>query len=678
MYRSSAVLPSFVLLPHAPGLWLLGIWASGPCTAARGLEAAPNHPVTLSSKDGGAGCSSSTSSRSRQLPTAIQLHVLSLLPPNERALSGRFVCREAADAFSEPQHCTASLSQPLPPHAAPWAIDAGQQHVIQLPFEHKPLLLSTTACIGSKVNLEVAWALLEPSIFPELLQIHQDTFWADRMMPCDPGVTAVKAGHPQLLGWLVRRCPVLQRPGDVLAAAVEHCDLAGLQAAWEAVGNDMCSRLDRDSSYCSYVTALGAAVQSALPDAVAKAEWMLGKDTTGYGTLRHTVESALLSGDPRRLRWLLDHGVVATWKSQVLPTRVLEQLSLDKVQLLVDEAGCRLPEPGVSSGQWEPLLQSAARSSDGVAKLRWLQQRGAPPLGSDEQLLQGVVMEATKAGQEDALRYILDASGPGVVLRAPQGELGTAAARSGSIATATLLRQTGLVFGAEAYEAAARAGSVDMVRWLATEAGVPADGVKIRDVMCWWPDTARSDRRNRLDAVAELVGAGYRSWDEESVLSFAMVRGDLALVQYLYGLQQQQQQPGCWLEEEAVSVAVFGGCEALLEWLAAQPGGLSGGEGGDLYLWAAKRGDRGTMAALRRLGVPWGLEQMVARAVFSGTSLAAVCWLVEHGAPVGSREALVSALRFRWHYWDEPVEWLLSLADPAGDDGDGVIDLTSS
>ncbi len=54
----------------------------------------------------------------RQLPTALQLHILYLLPPNERALSGRLVSPEARDGLTGPQHCTAFLSQPLPRYAA--------------------------------------------------------------------------------------------------------------------------------------------------------------------------------------------------------------------------------------------------------------------------------------------------------------------------------------------------------------------------------------------------------------------------------------------------------------------------------------------------------------------------------------------------------------------------------
>ncbi len=112
----------------------------------------------------------STVAMTRQLPSALQLHILSLLPPNERALSGRLVSLDAAEGLSSPQHCTASLSQPLPPHAVPWAVEAGQQHVRQLPFWHRMRLIGVASASGGEVNLEVVWELLQPSVFPKLLQ----------------------------------------------------------------------------------------------------------------------------------------------------------------------------------------------------------------------------------------------------------------------------------------------------------------------------------------------------------------------------------------------------------------------------------------------------------------------------------------------------------------------------
>ncbi len=164
-----------------------------------------------------------------QLPTALQLHILSFLPPNDRALSGRLVSPDAADALSGAQHCTASWSQPLPAHAVPWALEAGQQHVRQMRFWHKPHLLCTAAASGSEANLEVALALLQPSVFPELLQ-----HWYNYLGP-DVGVSAVRVGHPQLLGWLLRHCPGLSQPDSVLQAAAQHCDLEGLQVAFGAL-----------------------------------------------------------------------------------------------------------------------------------------------------------------------------------------------------------------------------------------------------------------------------------------------------------------------------------------------------------------------------------------------------------------------------------------------------------
>ncbi len=68
----------------------------------------------------------------------------------------------------------------------------------QLPFGHKLQLLCTAAASGSDVNLEVALALLQPSIFIELLhgKLRRSSAYSN------PGVAAVEAGHPQLLGWL--------------------------------------------------------------------------------------------------------------------------------------------------------------------------------------------------------------------------------------------------------------------------------------------------------------------------------------------------------------------------------------------------------------------------------------------------------------------------------------------
>ncbi len=121
------------------------------------------------------------------LPSELRLHILSLLPPNDLALGGRLSSRDAAQRFREVYHRTANLSWPLPPYAAAsWEAEvpaqrglprssgraAWQPHlqraVEQLRYEEKHSLLAAAAASGSEVNLEVAWHLLRPCVFPEL------------------------------------------------------------------------------------------------------------------------------------------------------------------------------------------------------------------------------------------------------------------------------------------------------------------------------------------------------------------------------------------------------------------------------------------------------------------------------------------------------------------------------
>ncbi len=242
---------------------------------------------------------SSASGLERHLPAALQLHILSLLPPNDRALSGRLVSPDAAAGLSQDPTCTASLSQPLPPHAVPWAVEAGQQHVRQLPFRHKLQLLCTAAASGSEVNLEVALALLQPSIFPELLHAY-NTVWASKYVPpeANPGAAAVTAGHPQLLGWLLSHCPGLVEREQVLTAAAKHCDLAGLQAAFGAL-----SVGPKGQGWM-----LDLLAESATLDAVAKMEWFFSIGGGRVQPRKSTAAAAARSGDLGLLRWLRGRG----------------------------------------------------------------------------------------------------------------------------------------------------------------------------------------------------------------------------------------------------------------------------------------------------------------------------------------------------------------------------------
>ncbi len=592
-----------------------------------------------------------------QLPPTLQLHVLSFLPPNDRALSGRLVSPDATDALTGPDHCTASLSQPLPPHAVTWAVGAGQQHVRQLPFWHKLQLLCTAATSGSKVNLEVALALLQPSVFPELLQ---------RWVLCegpDPGVAAVQAGHPQLLDWLLRRCPPLVGGECVLISAAQYCDLQGLQTARRLLET---GGFSGDGVACPLPEQLDVAAESATPDAVAKMEWLMREGRASCSPDRNTAAAAARSGDLGRLHWLRDRGC-PMGGVQVLES-ALRHADLAVAQWLVDEAGCRLPAAG-STQEWHVLLKTAARARDALAKLQWLGERGAPPLNSAaDGLLSELVPAAVGAGRVDVLQHLR--SLPGLTPEQDQRLLQEAFSASRvatSIPMLEYLRRSGMELTPAAYYQAA--GSLDVVQWLAREARSGPSTDDLDQLIMLWPDATPAQSRDLLQAVQLLVGeVGRRGWGVQSSLPTrravcaAAARGDLALVQYLL-----KQGPGYQPGGKVLATAAEGGCEALLEWLAEQhPGCLAHPWGVPAYVAPAKNGDRGTLAALRRLGMPWGAGDVVVQAVREGVEAPAVRWLVEQGAPVGGAGAMEAAVGRSECLSAEDGAWLRGLATANG------------
>ncbi len=573
----------------------------------------------------------------QQLPTAVQLHILSFLSPNDKALSGRLTCRDACDTLAEAHHCTASLSQPLPPHAVPCALAAGEQHVRQLPFKHKLQLLCTASVSGSETNLEVALALLQPSVFPELLQQY-DKAW-ELVRPYDPGVAAVGAGHPQLLGWLLRRCPGLLLADDVLDAAARHCDLTGLQVAWSVLqhgepGSSSCGRRSGDSSSPSLGQGvLDAAAESPMPDAMAKMDWVLAAGEASL--LESTAVAAARLGDLRRLQWLQDRGC-PVGGCRVLAC-ALEHADLAVAQWLVDEAGCGLPGAGDDGASWDGLLKASAKGPDGVSKLRWLAERGAPPLdssSSSSKLLCGLAVTAVEAGQVEVLRYLqlLAGSGTGHAEAELHAALREAVPRDVPMAL-HLQQECGCVLTGNAYVRAAATRNVGMIRWLACQAGVSAVDVSYWDsftLLSEWDDRTPAESRERLEALQLLFGAGWRGWEVRSALLFAAERGDMAMLQYLEQQQQQQEQPAPDRQfyEGLMLAAAKCGNAALLEWLMQRPAFLAALHRCAPYAIVAQSCDLGTLVALRRLGVPWGMDDLVAVAAYNGdTAVAALRWL---------------------------------------------------
>ncbi len=579
----------------------------------------------------------------QQLPPALQLHVLSFMTPNEVAVSGRLVSPDAAAALTGPDYCTVSISQPLPPHAAPWAQAGWQQHTRQLSLSHKLQLLTTAATSGSEVNLEVALALLQPSVFPELLHdCHTVSQPHDISVVCDPGAAAVRAGHSGLLRWLLHHCPARVSPEKVLEAAAGHCNLAGLQLAWRLLRVG-CGSGGSNGLRCPVLDekVLNAAAESLCPDALAKMAWVLAKGGTGCRLQSSTAAAAARSGDLRRLRWLCDRGCPVRGNDVLL--EALEHADLTVCRWLVDKAGCKLPQAGTAGGQWAPLFLASARSADCVRKWQWLRDRGALQLSPSPQLLLSLACEVIQHGRVEGLRALQ--LFPGVEPTDRRQVLQRAldqAEGPGCNAVALHLWQEGYVLTHKAYTKAAAAGDLGMVRWLACEAGVPMGPMGLGELIESWPRDTVSRSRDLLQAVQLLAGeVGHQDVNTEAAVYTAVRQGHIAVAQYLLQLV-----PGYRPGAELVHAALASGCEALLEWLVEQPGCRAALEqaSSHAYQGALLFRDRGMLTTLRRLGVPWGGEGVLVLAVTMGCEISVLRWLVEQGAPVGSVEGLAEAL----------------------------------
>ncbi len=344
--------------------------------------------------------------------------------------------------------------------------------------------------------------------------------------------------------------------------------------------------------------------------------------------LESTAAAAARTGDLERLQWLRWRGCQLTVidedeQEATLLESALEHAALAVVKCLV-RAGCRLPGADEEDGedewaeaQWGNLREAAVKGPDALSKLRWLEERGAPPL--DDSSWGRLANSGIGVGRVEVAEHVLSTLGPrGISKDAPR-----VAAFAGSVTALDLLHKAGFKCTSGTYLTAASHGRVAAVRWLVREAGVSAAGLDLSVVVQSWPFKTQEDSRGLLEAVQLLVGeAGCGVWRAPQVVYAAARRGDLALVQYLLQ-QQQQQQPGCQPPDWSVLVAAAeGGCEALLEWLAAEhPGCLTISSVASPYIQPAVCGDRGTLTALRRLGVPWGVQELVAQVNISVTLL---------------------------------------------------------
>ncbi len=628
------------------------------------------------------------------LPPELRLRILSLLPPNEMALSGRLACKDAAQHFSQPPQRTACPSQPLPGHAVTtlWCVEGAQAALRELPFVRKLLLLSRAAASGCEASVELAWQLLQPHVLPELLQtdrygalllaksrdlallLRQRVYYIqfNRYIPTDVGAAAAESGLARLLPSLEQRCPGLMLPANTLAPAAQHCNLPGLKAAWELLDERLRSSTkplfvdpeDMESeSYeeawgnnlrTAWLEVLAAAARSTTHGAIAKMDWV-------FETRRqHEVSSdwsrdpldgsldvcaaAVSTGDMARVRWLRNYRH-SLWADK-LQEVVLEHADLAFIKAIEMEAGSYLhPAVCPSWHREECACAAAASRKDAMAKLRWLADRGSP-LEYWESMQP--VEAAAGAGNLEAVQFLLERRRMGMrpdqeVPNAPV--LGFAlgkAVKSGSIPIASWLRQQGAPLEDTFFMTAARQGDVPMVRWLLI-AGCRRGAGTLGQVVRVWPIGCTADGQRLLEAVRLLEAAGWPAVGEGEEV------GGHPLVLAAYGGQPYS--VWCALREllpagarevlrRAAIWAARAGSQATLEALAGL-GALEGirpEQAAAMYALAAGNGDRGTLECLLRLGVPLG-EGAMAAAVREGSPLASLGWLEGQGAQLGGPEA---------------------------------------
>ncbi len=624
-----------------------------------------------------------------KLPTGPFLRVLELLPAQDRACSGRLACKDAWRHLSLPHHRTAFLSQQLPPHAVPWFERYGPEALKQLPLsERLETPIRAAAASGSTANLAAVWHLVRKGLPHELLQHETYRFAYGAAKAAE---VVVQEGHAHLLPWLKEQGFPIDAQSTFLAAA-RHGDLASLQLTWDICKNQLKPSLD-----LAWVALEWAAESPSSEDAIRKMEWImlhLGAWLRPMGRLPPAAAAgAAASGDPVRLRWMLQRGCdfdarreeyrgVLSEDFSILPM-AMYTAGLEVIEWLVEEAGCQLPPAAAAAGEvanprtgdaharnCTPLANAAAGSGD-AAKLRWLRERGLLPL--HPQLLASAAERAARGGHLNTLRYLHEECGLGLT-----AEVAARVVASGNVATADWVLQQGgrglLGSDQSVWTAAASSGNPDLVRW-ALEQGVVGTEELGRAaywlVQCW--PGSLSTNGSLLAAAGHLFGTVAGSADSsmgvssggagggggggsdgraarkpardinslhddsaEQILVYAVrCSGSVPLIAYLHS------QLHCPLSPSLLLEAVDVGCEALVEWLINNGCALPGNTL-ELFKWAVQNGDVFMLRCLRRMGVPWP-RGLLPEAVREECPLPMLLWLVAEGVP-GDRAAVTTAL----------------------------------
>lgn len=154
-----------------------------------------------------------------------------------------------------------------------------------------------------------------------------------------------------------------------------------------------------------------------------------------------------------------------------------------------------------------------------------------------------LLSQAARAGSLDLLRW-LRVQG----CRWERATIAADAAAGGSLPALQWLRGQGCPLDEAAFAGAARAGNLDVLRWL-------------REQGCAWSDEACAvaAARGHL-AVLQWLRAQGCPWDPEAICPAAAANGHLAVVRWA-------RQQGCAWSAGTVAVAAVGGHTAAVQWL---------------------------------------------------------------------------------------------------------------
>lgn len=491
------------------------------------------------------------------LPDDILFKIFDNLTTNEKACTIKCVSKQTYSHYKGVNHI--DLLKYLPEYVNPNTLVLDRTALKQYSFKQKLLALTAAAKTGKLANVCMVWSLLEPCLTPDFQWPKQYT---------DPGSAACCAGAWSIVPWMLENnVPIdIQR---TLEASACFCSLLDLKDAYSLLGTYLVDSV-RDTHICA------GAAGSSTSDAYDKLKWI---DTRVTGWHLGACVEAIRTGNLERVQWVYQR------KSWVLPQTSLVIKALDYGNMEVVEwihAHCTEAKPW-SSHLSNLILIAASRK---ISTLEWA-------LGQGLQVTPEALRAAARHGSVDAVRFLYEDCNIHLT-----SSVFNEACMSGNIQLCEYLVKQGCPMHVDAYRTPGASDDLAMVTWLLDVAKchrtnifsnapmnvilhiLTAATLSARDVRC-------------IDVVKRLVAAGTTiDCHCQPSLNAAAQIGSIELVEYIHSL-------GGKCNDDTLSYAVRGGCEAVLDWVLGHwstfnPSPL----GTDLVSIARRKGDQNTVMYL--------------------------------------------------------------------------------